>query len=66
MIYVLGWLLCLCLLVKGLDIAGSQAHQREGKMTFIAGLAVAFAIVGAVVFALWITDLSVQIETQPF
>ena len=50
MLQILGWLLCLCLFVKGVELASLPEGQGNDGMRFGAGV----AVLGAMGFAFWI------------
>lgn len=54
MLQIIGWLGCLYLIVKALEIAGSNVHKGEdGLLKPQSLVAVLLASVGALAFAAW-------------
>lgn len=63
MLQIMGWLGCLYLIVKGLEILSNKSHRNEaGGLTGAATLAVLAAFGGAVVFFFL---LSAQASNMP-
>ena len=69
MIQTIGFLLCVYLLVRGLDIR-SRAEDRKSKSSaMLANLAAAIAIVGALIFFVILVDegnASPTLDPPPF
>jgi len=62
MLQIIGWMGCLYLVVKALEILSSNEHQTEGKFHGTAQAAAVLAIVGAIVFVFL---LQAQVEQVP-
>lgn len=57
MLQIIGWLGCFYLVVKAMEIWSSKSFRYEtGKLKESAIYAVATALIGAVGFALWLSD----------
>ncbi len=55
MLQIIGWLGCLFLVVKALEIgAGNNFRDERGRLRRNAAVACAVALAGALIFAVWI------------
>ena len=57
MLQIIGWLGCLYLAVKGLEIVSSSAFRgSDGELPGFATLAAGLAFVGAAIFSVWLYE----------
>lgn len=64
MLQIIGWLGCVYLLVKGLELASSSAHRTaDGKMHITAIIAAVIAFISALIFIFLFNG---QASSSPF
>lgn len=54
MMQIIGWILCLFLVVKALEMAASGVHLKSEERSYIGILAIGLCIIGAIAFAILI------------
>jgi hypothetical protein len=71
MLQIIGWLGCLYLLIKGVEILSNSAYRTpEGWLKGSAVIAIALAFIGSIVFSIWLLvqggEVSITRTNQPY
>lgn len=66
MLQIIGWLMCFCLVIKGLEISASNNFRdQDGRSKEFAPLIAALAFLGAIGFGLWLHAQGASFPPSP-